>query len=99
MTVEMTQKFFIQKKMRNIINITNYPSRKTTLARHLRFRQTRAAIKHHEIKLKHTIKELNIDTLGPRFLPRLTVIQNEKKAASLKILIHFMIYRMICNKI
>ena len=51
------------------------------LARHLRFRQTRAAIRHHEIKLKHTIKELNIDTLGPRFLPRLTVIQNEKKAA------------------
>ena len=69
------------------------------LARHLRFRQTRAAIRHHEIKLKHTIKELNIDTLGPRFLPSLTVIQNEKKAASLKILIHFMIYRMICNKI
>ena len=50
------------------------------LARDLRYNHTRAAIKHHELKLYHTIMEMNIDTLGPRFLPRITNIHNEKKS-------------------
>ena len=50
------------------------------LARHLRFKHTRAAVKHKQLKFDHTVKELNIHTLGARFLPKMVNIANEKKA-------------------
>ena len=49
------------------------------LARHLRFKHTRAAVKHKQLKFDHTVKELNIHTLGARFLPKMVNIANEKK--------------------
>ena len=50
------------------------------LARHLRFKHTRAAMKHKELQFNHTVKELNIPSLGSRFLPKMVNISNEKKS-------------------
>ena len=37
-------------------------------------------MKHKQLKFDHTVKELNIHTLGARFLPKMVNIANEKKA-------------------
>ena len=64
------------------INENGTPKIFEPLARDLRYNHTRAAIKHHELKLYHTIKEMNLDTSGPRFLPRITNIH--KKSSTIK---------------